>query len=254
MGDVVRTIMVDNTIVCRVKRSDIINIDIEDGDYVVALSSFGKASYEDNYNSGIGSNGLTSGRHDIFCSDYIKKYPETFDPILLVKCPELVYRGKRKVTDILHIDLEGWSVSTMDFGQFILSPTRTYAPVVKKVLEGIPRKNIHGIIHNSGGGQTKVLNFIEGKGLHVKKNLTGLIAPLFKLIQKDSKTKFREMCKTFNMGYRMEFYCPDKKTAKRIIEISNDFNIETKIIGRVSKSETSKVTIRNNRQVETYEK
>jgi phosphoribosylformylglycinamidine cyclo-ligase len=132
VGDVVRTLMVDNTIVCRVKRSDIINIDIKDGDYVVALSSFGKASYEEEYNSGIGSNGLTSGRHDIFCGDYIKKYPETFDPILLEKCPELVYRGKRKVTDMVHIDLEDWSVNTMDFGKFILSPTRNLLPCNKK--------------------------------------------------------------------------------------------------------------------------
>ena len=251
VGDIVRTIIVDNTIVCRIKKSDVININIQPGDCVVALSSFGKASYEDSYNSGMGSNGLTSSRHDIFCEDYIEAYPETFNPILLKECPELVYRGKRQVTDIVDIDLGHESANGLDFGRFILSPTRTYAPVVRQILEEIPREKIHGIIHNSGGGQTKVLKFIDN--VEVYKDLTGLVAPLFELIQNDTKTKFREMCKTFNMGYRMEFYC-DEETANKIISIANSFNIEAKIIGTVFSSlHGPKVTIKNGDNTETYE-
>lgn len=251
VGDIVRTIVVDNTIVCRVKKSDIINIDIKPGDRIVALSSFGKASYEDSYNSGMGSNGLTSGRHDIFCSDYIDKYPETFNPILLEECPELVYRGKRKVTDIINIGFCHESKDESNFGKFILSPTRTYAPVVKQILEEIPREKIHGIIHNSGGGQTKVLNFIDG--VEVAKNLTGLVAPLFEIIQEETNTTPREMYKTFNMGYRMEIYC-DNETANKIIGIANSFNIDAKFVGTVFESETAKVTIHNGDNTEVYEK
>lgn len=252
VGNTVRTLVVNNTITCRVERSDIINIDIKPGDYVVALSSFGKASYEDNYNSGMGSNGLTSGIHDIFCNDYTEKYPETFDPILLKECPELVYRGKRKVTDMVNIDLNHDSVDGLNFGKFILSPTRTYAPVIKQILEEIPREKIHGIIHNSGGGQTKVLGFISN--VEVYKDLTGLVSPLFKLIQEDTETEPREMNKTFNMGYRMEFYCPDKETVDLIIKIANSFDIEARIIGTVFESQKAKVTIKNGDSIETYEK
>lgn len=247
VGDVVRTIIVDNTIVCRVKRSEIINIDIKPGDCVVALSSFGKAHYEDFYNSGMGSNGLTSGRHDIFCNYYAEKYPETFDPILLEKCPELVYRGKRMVADLVDF------AQGVNFGQLVLSPTRTYAPVIKKILQEIPREKIHGIIHNSGGGQTKVLNFIDN--VEVYKDLTGLIAPLFELIEKDTETEFREMCKTFNMGYRMELYCPDEETVSQIIEIANSFGVEAKIIGTVfGSSHGPVVTIKNGDITEKYQK
>lgn len=249
LGDIVRTIVVDNTIVCRVKKSDIINIDIKPGDRIVALSSFGKASYEEFYNSGMGSNGLTSGRHDIFYGDYIDKYPETFNPILLQECPELVYRGKRKVTDIIYFDVE--PKDELNFGKFVLSPTRTYAPVIKQILEEIPREKIHGIIHNSGGGQTKVLNFI--KGLHVVKDLTGSVAPLFELIQNETNTTSLEMYKTFNMGYRMEIYC-DEETANKIIGIANSFNIDAKCVGTVFESETTKVTIHNGDNTEVYEK
>jgi len=251
LGDIVRTIVVDNTIVCRVKKSDIINIDIKPGDRVVALSSFGKASYEEFYNSGMGSNGLTSGRHDIFCDDYIDKYPETFNPILLKECPELVYRGKRKVTDIINFGLCFEPKDELTFGKFVLSPTRTYAPVVKQILEEIPREKIHGIIHNSGGGQTKVLNFIQG--IHVVKNLTGSVAPLFEIIQNETNTTSREMYKTFNMGYRMEIYCDDE-TANKIIGIANSFNIDAKFVGTVFESETAKVTIHNGDNTEVYEK
>ncbi len=251
VGDIVRTLVVDNTIVCRAKRSDIINIDIQPGDYVVGLSSFGKASYEDTYNSGMGSNGLTSSRHDIFGGDYIFKYPETFDPILLEKCHELVYRGKRKVTDIVDVNSKDKSFNNLDFGKFVLSPTRTYAPIVKQILEKIPRKKIHGIIHNSGGGQTKVLNFIDG--LHVTKDLTGLVPPLFKIIQKETNTKSNEMYQTFNMGYRMEFYC-DKETANEIIEIAKSFNVKGELMGKVIRSSKTKVTIKNGDNTETYEK
>jgi len=252
LGDIVRTLVVDNTIVCRVKRSDIINIDIQPGDCIVALSSFGKASYEDNYNSGMGSNGLTSSRHDIFCAEYIEKYPETFDPILMKKCPELVYRGKRKVTDIINdVDLKDESAIGLDYGKLVLSPTRTFAPVVKKILEEIPKESIHGIIHNSGGGQTKVLNFING--LSVVKSLTGLVAPLFQIIQNETGTSLREMNKTFNMGYRMEIYC-DNKTAKKVIEIANSFNIEAIVIGKVFESSETMVTIKNGENIEVYKK
>jgi phosphoribosylformylglycinamidine cyclo-ligase len=251
LGDIVRTIVVDNTIVCRVKKSDIINIDIRPGDRIVALSSFGKASYEEFYNSGMGSNGLTSGRHDIFCDDYIDKYPETFNPILLKECPELVYRGKRKVTDIINFGFCFEQKDELTLGKFVLSPTRTYAPVVKQILKEIPREKIHGIIHNSGGGQTKVLNFI--KGLHVVKNLTGSVAPLFEIIQNETNTASREMYKTFNMGYRMEIYC-DHETAKKIIGIAKSFNIDAKFVGTVFESETAKVTIHNGDNTEVYKK
>lgn len=251
VGDIVRTVVVDNTIVCRVKGSEIINIDIKPSDRIVALSSFGKASYEDHYNSGMGSNGLTSGRHDIFCADYIDRYPETFDPILLDKCPELVYRGKRRVTDLVDIDPINECPSDLNFGKFVLSPTRTYAPVIKQILEEIPREKIHGIIHNSGGGQTKVLNFING--LHVVKTLTGSIAPLFKIIQEETNTSPHEMYKTFNMGYRMEIYC-DEETAHKIIRIAKSFNVEAKFIGTVFSSPKTIVTIHNGENTEVYQK
>lgn len=245
LGDVIRTLVVDNTIVCRVKRSDVIDINIQPGDHIVALSSFGKASYEEFYNSGIGSNGLTSGRHDVFSHHYAEKYPETFDPILLEKCPELVYRGKRLVTDIANF------VPDVNFGKLILSPTRTYVPVIKKVLDEIPKEKIHGIIHNSGGGQKKVLNFIDG--VNVVKNLTGIVAPLFEFIQEEIGTNFREMCTTFNMGYRLEIYC-DGETAEKIISIADSFNIDAKSIGTVFESEKTKVTIHNGGNTEVYEK
>ena len=245
VGDTVRTLVVNNTIICRVKRSDIININIKPGDRIVALSSFGKASYEESYNSGMGSNGLTSGRHDVFSHYYAGKYPETFDPILLKECPELVYRGKRMVTDPVEFTQD------VNFGQMVLSPTRTYSPVIKRILDEIPREKIHGIIHNSGGGQRKVLNFIDG--VDVVKNLTGLVAPLFDFIQNETCTKPREMYQTFNMGYRMEIYC-DNETANQIIKISNSFNIEARLIGTVFESKTTQVTIYNGGNVEVYKK
>lgn len=249
LGDVVRTLVVDNTIICRAKKKDIINIDIKHGDRVVGLSSFGKATYEKSYNSGMGSNGLTSGRHDLLERGYTLRYPETFDPLLLNLCPELVYRGKRKVTDLVDIDLNDKSAQGLTFGQFILSPTRTYAPIIKKILEEIPKEKIHGIIHNSGGGQTKVLNFIGG--VNVVKNLTGLVAPLFNLIQEETNTTPYEMNKTFNMGYRMEIYT-DEVTAERIIEISNSFDVEAYMLGRVYDSPKPIVTIWNGENCEIY--
>lgn len=253
LGDVVRTIVVDNTIVCRVKRSDIINVNIQSGDCVVALSSFGKASYEDEYNSGMGSNGLTSSRHDIFHPEYIKKYPETFDPILLKYHPDLVYRGRRRVIDFVSSNdsFDGEDMIALDYGKLVLSPTRTFAPVIKQMLDEIPRESIHGIIHNSGGGQTKVLNFIEN--LSIEKDLTGIVAPLFQIIQTETGTSPYEMNKTFNMGYRMELYC-DTETAEKVIEIASRFNIEAMIIGSVSESPETLLTIKNGENTEVYTK
>ncbi len=251
VGDIVRTIIVDNTIVCRAKRSEIINIDIKPDDYIVALSSYGQASYEDSYNSGMGSNGLTSARHDIFSNEYAGKYPDTFSPTMFDECPDLIYKGKNKVTDPIYYISKHKLTNNLNFGKLILSPTRTYAPVIKQILEKNPREEIHGIIHNSGGGQTKVINFIGN--VEIRKDLTGLVAPVFEVIQKETGTKPHEMNKTFNMGYRMELYCESIETASSIIKISNSFDIEAKIIGRVFKSQKPTVTIKNGDNVEVYE-
>ena len=231
VGDLVKTIIVDSTVFCRMKRADVIdNGNIIAGNVIVGLSSFGKASYEEEYNSGIGSNGLTSARHDVFEKSLKNKYPESFDNQI---SDELVYSGTKKVTDRIEN-------SPLDAGKLVLSPTRTYAPLIKKIFEEIERKKINGIIHCSGGAQTKILHFIDK--LHIIKDNLFDLPPVFKLIQKESGTSWREMYQVFNMGHRMEIYT-DRSTADKIINISNSFNIEAKIVGRVEDSKNKKLTI-----------
>ena len=240
VGDLVKTIIVDSTVVCRLKRDDVIdNSNINDGDVIVGLASFGKTTYEDEYNSGIGSNGLTSARHDVF-DKYLKiKYPETFDNSL---SDDLIYLGSKKLTDkIPEINI--------DAGKLVLSPTRTYAPVVKEVLSKTERKKIHGIIHCSGGAQTKVMNFVNNK--HIIKDNLFQIPPVFNLIQNESQTSWREMYQVFNMGHRLEIYT-DHDTANEIINISKSFNLDAQIIGRVENSESNKLTIKSSKGVFNY--
>lgn len=233
VGDLVRTIIVDSTVTARLKRSDVINnANIEAGDVIVGLASFGQASYESEYNGGMGSNGLTSARHDVFKSYLASKYPESYDHEL----PEdLVYTGSKKLT-------ESVDEAPLDAGKLVLSPTRTYAPIIKKILSKYTRRDIHGMVHCSGGGQTKILNFIDK--LHIIKDSLFDVPPLFKLIQKESNTNWREMYQVFNMGHRMELYVP-KKIATDIIEISKIFNVDAKIVGTVILSETKKLTIKS---------
>tara|TARA_B100001113_G_scaffold329398_1_gene304252 strand:- start:1421 stop:2593 length:1173 start_codon:yes stop_codon:yes gene_type:complete len=240
VGDLVKTIIVDSTVVCRLKRDDVIdNSNINEGDVIVGLASFGKTTYEDEYNSGIGSNGLTSARHDVF-EKYLKiKYPETFDNSL---SDDLIYSGSKKLTDkIAEINL--------DAGKLVLSPTRTYAPVVKEILSKTERKKIHGIIHCSGGAQTKVMNFVNNK--HVIKDNLFQIPPVFNLIQNESQTSWREMYQVFNMGHRLEIYT-DHDTANEIINISKSFNLDAQIIGRVENSDSNKLTIKSSKGVFNY--
>ena len=231
VGDLVKTIIVDSTVFCRMKRADVIdNGNIIAGNVIVGLSSFGKASYEEEYNSGIGSNGLTSARHDVFEKSLKNKYPESFDNQI---SDELVYSGTKKVTDRIEN-------SPLDAGKLVLSPTRTYAPLIKKIFEEIDRKKINGIIHCSGGAQTKILHFVDK--LHIIKDNLFDLPPVFKLIQQESGTSWKEMYQVFNMGHRMEIYT-DRSTADKIISISNGFNIEAKIVGRVEESKNKKLTI-----------
>jgi phosphoribosylformylglycinamidine cyclo-ligase len=230
VGDLVRTIIVDSTVTCRMKRSDVISADnIKEGNCIIALSSSGKASYENQYNGGMGSNGLTSARHDVFAKYLAQKYPESYDAAV----PEsLVFSGNCKLTD----RVDG---TDLDAGKLVLSPTRTYAPVIKKVLEQF-RASISGMIHCSGGAQTKVLHFIEN--VHVIKDNLFPVPPLFKLIQDQSNTSWREMYKVFNMGHRFEIYA-DPKAAEGIIAIAKSFNIDAQIIGHVESYSGKKVTI-----------
>ena len=230
VGDLVRTIIVDSTVTARMKRSEVIdNRHIQAGDVIVGLASFGQATYESEYNGGMGSNGLTSARHDVFSHIYASKYPESFDPAVP---NDLVYSGKYLVTD----ELPGASLSV---GKLVLSPTRTYAPVVIALLKAL-RGQIHGMVHCSGGAQTKVLHFIDN--LHVIKDNLFEIPPLFKLIHGVSGTALKEMYKVFNMGHRMEIYLP-KAHAEQVIAISQSFGIEAKIIGRVEAADKKKVTL-----------
>lgn len=232
LGDLVRTIVVDSTVVCRMKRRDVIdNARIQEGDIIIGLASYGKATYEHEYNGGMGSNGLTSARHDVFSRHYAARYPESFDETVP---KDLIYSGAYNVTDTLH----GVDVNV---GKLVLSPTRTYAPVIRKVLEKF-RSEIHGMVHCSGGAQTKVLHFIEG--LHVIKDNLFELPHLFKLIQEQSGTDWKEMYKVFNMGHRMEIYLPEKSAAE-IIAISKGFDIEAQIIGRVEKAPSKKVTLKS---------
>lgn len=230
VGDLVRTIIVDSTVTCRMKRSDVISADrISAGDVIVGLSSSGKATYEKSYNGGMGSNGLTSARHDVFANYLASKYPESFDS----EVPsELVYSGSYKLTQ----EIENLGV---DAGKLVLSPTRTYAPVVKKILDEL-RSKISGIIHCSGGAQTKVLHFVDN--VHVIKDNMFPVPPLFEIIQKESKTDWKEMYKVFNMGHRLEIYIKPEHAA-RVIEISKSFDIDAQIVGRVEACSGKKLTI-----------
>lgn len=230
VGDLVRTIIVDSTVTCRMRRDDVINnANIAAGDVIVGLASDGKATYETFFNGGMGSNGLTSARHDVFCKAVAEKYPETYDHAVPA---ELVYSGSVKLTD----SVDG---SPVDAGRLVLSPTRTYAPVVKKMLDEM-RKDIHGMVHCSGGAQTKVMHFVKNK--HVIKDNMFDVPVLFDLIQRESGTDWQEMYKVFNMGHRLEVYLRSEK-AQRVIEIAESFGIPAKIIGRVEDSETNKLTI-----------
>lgn len=235
VGDLVRTIIVDSTVTARAKRKEIISNDkIAAGDVIVGLASYGQASYESGYNGGMGSNGLTSARHDVFAKYLAQKYPESYDPAV----PEnLVYAGGKKLTDSVEGLPEG---VTMDAGKLVLSPTRTYAPVMAAFLKE-HRANIHGVVHCSGGAQTKVLHFIDE--LHIIKDNLLPVPPLFKMIQQESQTSMQEMFKVFNMGHRMEVYLPEQ-FAQALIDISNGFGIDAQVIGRVEAG-SKKVTIRH---------
>jgi phosphoribosylformylglycinamidine cyclo-ligase len=231
LGDLVRTIIVDSTVTARMKRSEVIdNSNIQAGDVIVGLASSGKANYEDEYNGGMGSNGLTSARHDVFAQEYATKYPESFDPAVP---NDLVYSGKYKVTDVL-------PGSPLNIGKLVLSPTRTYAPIIIQMLKEL-RSHIHGIVHCSGGAQTKVMHFIDQ--LHVIKDNLFEIPPLFKLIHEVSGTDLKEMYKVFNMGHRMEIYLSEEN-AQRVIDISKSFGVESQIVGRVEASTKKQVTIK----------
>lgn len=233
VGDLVRTIIVDSTVTARIKRKNVIdNANIQAGDVIVGLASFGQATYEKEYNGGMGSNGLTSARHDVFHNYLAKKYPESFDRSVPLN---LVYSGTKKLTDKVQN-------SPLDAGKLVLSPTRTYAPIVKEILSKYTAKDIHGMVHCSGGAQTKILHFVEN--LHIIKDNMFDIPPLFKLIQEQSKTSWKEMYQVFNCGHRMELYV-NPKIANEIIKISKTFNVDAQIIGKVETSSTKKLTIKS---------
>ena len=230
VGDLVRTIIVDSTVTARLKRSEVIdNANIKAGDVIVGLESFGQATYEKEYNGGMGSNGLTSARHDVFDKYLAKKYPESFDPTL----PEnLIYSGTKKLTDAV-------ADVNLNAGKLVLSPTRTYAPIIKKILN-LHAKDVHGMVHCSGGAQTKILHFVDD--LHIIKDNLFEVPPLFQMIQEQSNTNWREMYQVFNCGHRMELYVP-KEIADDIIAISKSFHVNAQIVGRVEPSSTKKLTI-----------
>lgn len=231
VGDLVRTIIVDSTVTARMKRSDVIdNANIQAGDVIVGLASFGQANYEKSYNGGMGSNGLTSARHDVFANYLAEKFPESFDSSVP---SDLVYSGKVKLTDAVEN-------SPIDAGKLVLSPTRTYAPIIKKILENYSSEEIHGMVHCSGGAQTKVLHFVDN--VHVIKDNLFPVPPLFKLIQEQSQTDWKEMYQVFNCGHRMELYVP-QDIAQSIVEISQSFGVGAQIVGRVEASASKKLTI-----------
>lgn len=230
VGDLVRTIIVDSTVTARMKRSDVIdNANIKAGDVIVGLASYGQATYEDQYNGGMGSNGLTSARHDVFGSEYREKYPEAYDPMVN---RDLIFSGSKKLTD----KIEG---TPLDAGRLVLSPTRTYAPVIKRILNELPG-SVHGMVHCSGGAQTKVLHFIEN--LHIVKDNLFPVPPLFELIRKESGTDWREMYQVFNMGHRFELYLAEAD-AQKAIAIAKEFNIDARMVGHVEASDRKEVTI-----------
>ena len=232
VGDLVRTIIVDSTVTARMKRSDVIdNANIRPGDLIVGLASFGQADYETQYNGGMGSNGLTSARHDVFAKPLAEKYPESYDAAVP---GDLVYSGSVRLTDAV----DG---SPLDAGKLVLSPTRTYAPVIKKILSK-HASDIHGMVHCSGGAQTKILHFVDD--VHVIKDNLFPVPPLFRLIQKESKTDWKEMYQVFNCGHRMELYVPESIAAD-IVSISGSFGVEARIVGRVEASDAKKLTIKS---------
>lgn len=230
VGDLVRTIIVDSTVTARIKRDDVIdNANIQAGDVIVGLASFGQATYEDVYNGGMGSNGLTSARHDVFSKILAQQYPESYDP----NVPEnLVYAGQKSLTEATNTPL--------DAGKLVLSPTRTYAPIIKAIFSQVDRQQIHGMVHCSGGAQTKILHFIDE--LHVVKDNLFDVPPLFQMIQEQSGTDWKEMYQVFNMGHRMELYVPEA-VASTLISISESFGVAAQIIGRVEASTKKQLTI-----------
>lgn len=235
VGDLVRTIIVDSTVTCRMKQVDVIsNHTIQPGDVIVGLASYGQATYEKEYNGGMGSNGLTSARHDVFNKSIAEKYPESYDAAIPY---ELIFSGSKNLTDLVDIG-NGKSITA---GKLVLSATRTYAPIIKKMLDGY-RSQIHGMVHCSGGAQTKVLHFIDD--VHVIKDNLFPVPPLFNLIQQESKTSWQEMYKVFNMGHRMELYVP-AEIAEDLIAISKSFNVDAQIIGRVEAFDKKQVTVRS---------
>ena len=231
VGDLVRTIIVDSTVMARIDKKDVIdNANIKSGNVIVGLSSSGMSNYEKEYNGGIGSNGLTSARHDVFSKSLAEKYPESYDPLVP---KDLIYSGSRSLTEIM----EGVPIN---LGKLVLSPTRTYAPIIKKIFNQVGRDSIFGMVHCSGGAQTKILHFIDN--LHIIKDELFVVPPLFDLIQKESGTSPREMYQVFNMGHRMELYV-SPETADEIIKISKSFSVDAKIIGRVEESQEKKLTL-----------
>ena len=240
VGDLVRTIIVDSTVTARIAKKEIIdNANIQAGDVIIGLSSSGQATYEKEYNGGMGSNGLTSARHDVFSKALAKKYPESFDP----EVPsDLIYSGSRSLTELL----EGVS---LDIGKLVLSPTRTYAPIIQQIFKEIGRAQIHGMVHCSGGAQTKILHFIDQ--LHIIKDNLFEVPPLFDLIQKESGTAPREMYQVFNMGHRMELYV-NPAVAEQIINISHTFNVEAQVVGRVEAASEKKLTLESSYGIFTY--
>lgn len=239
VGDLVRTIVVDSTVTCRMRRADVINnANIAAGDVIVGLASFGKATYEKEYNGGTGSNGLTSARHDVFAKYIAEKYPETYDHAVPA---ELVYSGGLRLTDPVE-------ETGLTAGKLVLSPTRTYAPVIKKLLDEM-RSRIHGMVHCSGGAQTKVMHFVENK--HVVKDNLFPTPPLFRIIQEQSGTDWKEMYKVFNMGHRMEIYV-SQVDAQRVMDIAKSFNIDARIVGHVEDAATNRLTIKSEHGVFEY--
>ena len=233
VGDLVQTIIVDSTVVARMKRSEVINnANIQAGDVIVGLTSFGQANYDSEYNGGMGSNGLTSARHDVFNTSVKDKFPETFDASVP---QDLIYSGSKALTD----DVEG---APLNAGKMVLSPTRTYAPIIQKIFNSIDRSQIHGMVHCSGGAQTKVLHFVDK--VHVIKDNLFPTPPLFKMIQEESGTSWKEMYEVFNMGHRMELYVP-AASADELIKISKSFGVDAQIIGRVEASESKQLTIKS---------
>lgn len=240
VGDIVRTVDVGFTAFVRMKRSEVLENHIQPGDVIVGLASFGQATYEATYNGGMGSNGLTSARHDVFHHALATKYPESYDPLV----PDaLVYAGSKSLMDKITIDTR-----TTDLGKLVLSPTRTYAPVVKQVLDEL-KPHLHGMIHCSGGAQTKVLHFVEA--LHIIKDNLFPTPTLFRIIQEESQTDWREMYQVFNMGHRMEVYLPEAH-AQRVIDIAGSFNVEAQVVGRVEAAREKKVTVKSEHGAFTY--